>query len=374
MMASQLISPVNILDLTPARLKDYVISLGGTPAQSDVILKSVYRECSSDFAGMSGLDPILKQKLEENASLGKLELVKENVSADGQTRKLLFRLEDGRTVESALIFSRDTRTGRERRTVCVSSQVGCPVGCPFCATGLQGFERNLSAGEIIGQVMFFLRRFHSDATNPQQGKNRWLTNVVFMGMGEPLANYANTCRAIMILNSPKGLGLGIHQVTLSTSGLVPQIKQLTGERLQFQLAVSLHAANDNLRNRLVPFNKKFPLTQLISACQEYSDKTGRDVFVEYALFDGINDSLTSAEELVHLLEGLKCRINLITGNPTGADFRPASSGATLAFQKKLMAAGHRTMLRVSRGADIEAGCGQLRSRGPGNTDANCAII
>jgi len=294
---------------------------------------------------------------------GILEPLEERVSADAQTRKVLFRLEDGKTVESALMFSRNSATGRERRTVCVSSQVGCSVGCGFCATGQQGFERNLSPGEIIGQVLFFMRRF-GEAAEPEKKAGRgWLTNVVFMGMGEPLANYQNVIQSIATLNSPKGMGLGFHQVTLSTVGLAPQIRQLAAEDLQFQLAVSLHAASDKLRNRLVPINKKYPLEQLISACKEYAAKTRRNIFIEYALFDGINDSINNAGELAHLLDGLGCSINLILGNPTNSnDFTPSSREAALAFQKRLISSGIRTMLRVSRGADIEAGCGQLRSR------------
>jgi 23S rRNA (adenine2503-C2)-methyltransferase len=301
----------------------------------------------------------------EDAVPGSLEPLEDRVSEDGQTRKMLFRLEDGKTVESALMFFRNPGSGRERRTVCVSSQVGCPVGCKFCATGQQGFERNLSADEITGQVMFFLRYSGVEAEKKEHraAVKGWLTNVVFMGMGEPLANYENVRQAVATLNLPKGLGLGFHQVTLSTAGLVPQIRQLAGEDLQLQMAVSLHAANNELRNRLVPVNKKYPLEQLIPACREYAAKTGRKIFIEYALFEGINDSPDNAEELLRLLEGLDCSINLITGNPTTSnDFQPSSRETALVFQKHLIAGGIRTMLRVSRGADIEAGCGQLRSR------------
>ena len=298
------------------------------------------------------------------ADMGTLEPIKEWVSNDTQTRKVLLRLEDNNTIESTLMFFRNPGTGRERRTVCVSSQVGCAVGCPFCATGKQGFVRNLNTNEIIGQIMFFNHRFSVDAPEPVNSKNsKWLTNVVFMGMGEPLANYNNVRQSIAILNSPKGMGLGVHQITLSTAGLVPQIQQITRENLQFQLAVSLHAANDELRNRLVPFNKKYPLGQLISACKAYIVKTKRNVFVEYALFDGINDSIQHADALVSLLGGLTCSINLILGNPIpSSNFQPSSRENALLFQKKLINSGIRTMLRVSRGADIEAGCGQLRSR------------
>ena len=296
--------------------------------------------------------------------MGIMEPIKEWVSTDAQTRKVLFRLEDTNTIESTLMFFRNPGTGRERRTVCVSCQVGCAIGCHFCATGQQGFIRNLSTDEIIEQILFFMHNLSRSTTETLKGQRQsWLTHVVFMGMGEPLANYDNLRQAIAILNSPKGMGLGFHQVTLSTSGLVPQIRRIAGEDLQFQLAVSLHAANDELRNRLVPINRKYPLDQLISACKEYISKTNRNVFIEYALFDGVNDSIQNAEELVGLLDGLKCSINLILGNPIpSSDFQPSTRETALAFQKKLIASGIRTMLRVSRGADIEAGCGQLRSR------------
>lgn len=353
-------SPVKILDFTPTQLRDYVKLLGEPAYRADQILQCVYRDYATDFEQMTVLNQALKRKLAENARLITLEPREERTSADGQTMKLLFKLEDGKTIESALMTSTDTRTGRERHTVCVSSQVGCPIGCPFCATGQQGFERNLSPGEIIQQVLYFVRRF---ANETEKGKDRrWLSNVVFMGMGEPLANYDNTRQAIAMLNSPKGLGLGIHQITVSTSGLVPQIARLTEEGLQYQLAISLHAANDELRNQLVPINKKYPLEELIAACKEYGSKTGRNVFIEYALFDKINDSTHDAKSLINLLEGLKCSINLIPGNTTDSNLQPSSREAALAFQKKLIACGIRTMLRVSRGADIEAGCGQLRSR------------
>ena len=355
-------APVKILDLTPVQLAAFIKLLGEPASSAGRLLKGIYRECAA-FEDMTCLSPALRQKLARYAILGALEPLDERVSADGQTRKVLFRLEDGQTIESTLMFSRNS-AGRERRTACVSSQVGCPVGCHFCATGRQGFERNLSPGEIIQQILFFTRRFRGEAPEPGKGGSRgWLTNVVFMGMGEPLANYANVRQAIAMLNSPKGMGLGFHQVTLSTSGLVPQICQLAGEDLQFQLAVSLHAANDELRDRLVPVNRKYPLEQLISACKEYAAKTGRKIFIEYALFDGINDSISDADALARLLDGLACSINLIPGNSTESkDFQPSSRETALAFQKRLIDGGIRTMLRVSRGADIEAGCGQLRSR------------
>ena len=361
---SSLIAPVRILDLTYVQLKEFVKLLGEPASAADRILKYIYREHAAGFEEMTDLNASLRQKLAEHAGISALQPLDERVSSDAQTRKILFRLEENNTIESTLMFFRNSGTGRERRTVCVSSQAGCSIGCPFCATGQQGFVRNLSTAEIIGQILFFIRRFSREMPEPAQGKSRaWLTHVVFMGMGEPLANYDNVRQAIAVLNSPKGMGLGFHQVTLSTSGLVPQIRQIAGEELQYQLAVSLHAANDDLRNRLVPINKKYPLARLISSCKEYQDKTGRNIFIEYALFDGVYDSIEDAGDLIRLLDGLKCSINLIRGNPIPSNtYQPSSLETALAFQKQLIASGIRTMLRVSRGADIEAGCGQLRSR------------
>jgi 23S rRNA (adenine2503-C2)-methyltransferase len=364
-----MVVPLNILDLTPAQLKELLRFLGEKPSHSEGILKSVYRECRTDFEGVIGLSPALRLKLAENARVGTIEPLDERVSADGQTVKLLFRLEDGKTVESALMYSKNSSTGRERHTVCVSSQVGCSVGCNFCATGQQGFERNLRAGEIIEQALYFVRRYHCNKAETARGRaGNWLTNVVFMGMGEPLANYENVRQAIDMFNS--WMGLGFHQVTLSTAGLVPQIRRLIGESIRFELAISLHAATNEVRDRLVPVNKKYPVELLISECKEYAARTGRRLFIEYALFDGVNDFMGDADDLLRVLDGLDCSINLILGNPTrSGKFQPSDIGNALEFQKRLIAGGTRTMMRVSRGTDIEAGCGQLRSRwldsGPG---------
>lgn len=360
---TQALPPVNMLDLTPVQVGEFLRRLGELPSHSSHIMKGIYRRCAESFEEMA-LPAALKSKLAQHARLRMLEPIDELVSSDGQTRKVLFGLDDGRSIESTLMFYRNSASGRERRTVCVSSQVGCFMGCRFCATGQQGFERNLSPGEILEQILFFIRRFRPDTADVQAGGSKgWLTNVVFMGMGEPLANYHSVTRAIAMLNSPQGMGLGIHQVTLSTAGLVPEIIRLAGEDLLFQLAVSLHAAGDELRDRLVPVNRKYPLGQLLPACKEYAGRTGRNIFIEYALFSGINDSVNQAEELARLLEGLPCSINLILGNATASgEFNPSPLEAAHAFQQRLISGGIRTMLRVSRGTDIEAGCGQLRSR------------
>jgi 23S rRNA (adenine2503-C2)-methyltransferase len=356
----------NILDLTYNQLKELVGSLGQPAYRADQIAWWVYKKLAASFEEMTDLPQSFRWKLAEVASLSSLIPMDEKISGDGQTRKVLFRLDDGRTIESSLMLYEKTGSSRERRTVCVSTQVGCPVGCPFCATGQQGFERNLRPGEIIEQVLYFMRLVNAE----QQGKveeldspRRPVTNVVFMGMGEPLANYEAVWQAVEMLNSRRGLGLGARQITISTVGLVPQIKRLAEESIHVELAISLHAANDARRNKLVPINKKYPLSQLIPACREYFKKTGRRPTFEYALFQGVNDSVEHARELARLLEGMNCQVNLIAGNPSVCkEFAPSPMKKVLAFQKILKDRGVSSTVRVSKGADIEAGCGQLRSR------------
>ena len=356
----------NILDLAYPQLKELVCSMGEPAYRAAQIAWWVYKKLATSFEEMTDLPQSLRQKLASAASLSSLIPIDEKISADGQTRKGLFRLDDGRTIESSLMLYERTGSSRERRTVCVSTQVGCPVGCPFCATGQQGFERNLRPGEIIEQVLYFMRLVSAEqlsgeaATDPAR---RLVTNVVFMGMGEPLANYEAVWQSIEILNSKHGLGLGARQITISTVGLVPQIRRLVGESIHVELAISLQAANDALRNKLVPINKKYPLSQLIPACREYFKETGRRPTFEYALFQGVNDSVEHARELARLLEGMICQVNLIAGNPTACnEFTPSPMKRLLAFQKMLKDSGVSSTVRVSKGVDIEAGCGQLRSR------------
>jgi 23S rRNA (adenine2503-C2)-methyltransferase len=355
---------INILDLDYLQLKDWLKQIGEPAYRADQILKWVYQKLAASFDDMTDLPQALREKLSTEAILFNLIPLDKRVSRDGQTLKMLFRLDDGKTLESTLMFYRKSEDSRERRTVCVSSQVGCPIGCYFCATGQQGFERNLRPGEIIEQVLFFMRYIQNEM--PERGpgmSRRWITNVVFMGMGEPLANYENVKRAVTMLNFSKGLNLGVRQITLSTSGLVPQIRQLAEESLHLELAISLHAAKNELRNKLIPINKKYPLEQLIPACLEYFEKTGRRPTFEYALFEGLNDSLKDADDLVNLIKGMNCSVNLIAGNPTECQqFIPSPMKIALAFQNRLIEAGIRCMTRVSKGTDIEAGYGQLRSR------------
>jgi len=350
--------PKVITDLTIKEINDLVDSLGEPLYRARQLLGWVYQKLAFSYDEMTDLPLAFRRKLAEQAMLHNLMPVHVANARDG-TVKILFRLNDSKTVETALM-SYPVGKGRRRYTICVSTQVGCPIGCSFCATGQQGFERNLTAGEIIDQVLYFARQL-LDRGNGREGE--WINNIVFMGMGEPFANYDNLWQAIEMLNSPDAFGLSSRSMTISTSGLLPGIKRLSGEKLQVGLAISLHASNNSLRNRLVPINKKYPLDELIPACQEYFNKTGRRVSFEYVLLENVNDSVDQAQSLAELIRGMNCHVNLIVANDiTNQTFHPSPHNKVIAFQRVLKVKGINCTLRQSRGQDIDAGCGQLRSR------------
>ncbi|MHB8105416.1 MAG: 23S rRNA (adenine(2503)-C(2))-methyltransferase RlmN [Dehalococcoidales bacterium] len=354
-------TPLFFTDLTCAQSNRLVESMGEPVYRAKQLRKWVYQNMAVSYDEMTDLPLVFRQRLTEEVKPHSLELVSSVVGSDG-TVKALFKLANGNTVESALMYY-DTDRGGERHTVCVSTQVGCAIGCPFCATGQQGFERNLTPGEIIDQVLYFARYLREEKKGNENSTKERVSNVVFMGMGEPLANYTNLWQAIEMLNSPEGFGLGARNMVISTAGLVPQIMQLAKEKLQVGLAVSLHASDNALRNRLVPINRKYPLEQLIPACREYSRLSGRRLSFEYILFGGINASIQQARDLAELIRGLKCHVNLIPANFTfDAAFRPPPRRVILAFEEELKQNHVNVTLRESRGQDIDAGCGQLRSR------------
>ena len=349
----------SITDLTLTHLEELTTRLGAPAYRSKQIRHWVYSGLASSFDEMANLPKGLRQRLSDEITLRAVSPKYEAVSSDG-TVKMLFSLRDGKTIESALMRY-STVKGHSHNTVCVSTQVGCPIGCPFCATGQQGFERNLTPGEIIDQALYFARRLRDEDGSA-------VDNIVFMGMGEPFLNFDAIWQAVETLNSPDGFGLGARQMTISTAGIVPGIRQLAHEGLQVGLAVSLHAADDALRNKLVPINRKYPLEKLMTACRDYIEATGRRVSFEYALFEGLNDSAEDARALGRLIKGMICHVNLIAGNPTSdAEFRASGKGAVLAFQAELQLRHIPCTLRVKRGIDIDAGCGQLRSRMAGRS-------
>ncbi len=354
---------VDLLDLSLPEVEQLLLSLGQPAFRARQAYQWMYQDLATDISGMTNLPKSVRDKLQAVAYLGTMAPASETVSEDGFTRKVLLRLSDDHTIESVLMLYLDQ--AHPRRTVCASSQVGCALGCTFCATARGGFERNLTTGEIVGQVLYFARFVRS-----VEGEQAHITNLVMMGQGEPLANFDAVWKAIEVLNSPYGLNLGARHVTVSTVGIVPRIRELAQKHLQVGLAVSLHAPTDALRSLLVPANRTYPIQDVLSACREYIEQTHRRVTFEYVMIDDLNDSVAQARQLAGLLKGMLCHVNLIPINPVeGCEFRPAPPARILAFETELRRHGITTTLRVERGTAIDAACGQLRSRagesGPG---------
>jgi 23S rRNA (adenine2503-C2)-methyltransferase len=315
-----------LLNLSQAELKEMITDWGEPAYRTEQLEVWLYQRYASDFTQMTNLPKALRQRLIDGAAIDPLRPVVSVDSADGFTQKTLFALPDGEQVEAVLMRY------DKRQTLCISTQAGCAMACPFCATGQMGFRRNLVAGEIVAQVLHFARQL------AQEDKS--VTNIVFMGMGEPLANYAETWRAIRRLNDPAGFNLGARHMTLSTVGLVPAIRRMSKEPEQVNLAVSLHAPDDTLRNRLVPINRRYPLAMLMQAVRDYIDATHRRVTFEYALMDQVNDSTGQADQLAGLLQGLLCHVNLIPLNPTpGSPWSGSPDERVYAFRDRLEAAG-----------------------------------
>ncbi len=347
----------SITNLTVTEIEKLAASLGEPAYRADQLLDWVYKHLAASFDDMTDLPKPFRAQLRNHVMLHTVTIVREQISTDG-TVKGLFELGDGKTIEAALMLYA-AGAGRPRTTVCLSTQVGCVIRCPYCSTGQQGFERNLTAGEIIDQVLYFASRVINSGS---EERHKHITNIVFMGMGEPLANYGPLVQSIDMLTAPRAFGTSPRNITVSTAGLVPQIVRLSKEKNKVGLAVSLHAPENGLRNKLVPLNERYPLQELIPACREYTDRTGRRVSFEYILFSGINDSLSQAGELARLLARLNCHVNLITVNrTTDVAFKPPSRNRILTFEQHLKLSGINCTLRTSRGQDIDAGCGQLRS-------------
>ena len=370
--APNVMSPRSLLDCSRAELEALVVEMGEAPYRGRQLWRALYHELRESFDDMTSLSRGFRAALHQRCAIGQLETVYHLTSRDGSTDKALFRLPDGELIETVLMRYAPDGHRKVRRTVCVSTQAGCAMGCTFCATGQQGFRRHLSVGEIVSQVMFMERLARKEdeleiaGGMRSKGDRQGVTNVVFMGMGEPLANYANTLNAVRTLNDEQGLHIGARRITVSTVGLVPQIVRLANEPLQVNLAVSLHAPDDVTRAETMPVNQKYPLRPLIEACKTYIDKTGRRVFFEYVLLHGQNDSVDQARELGRLLAGVLCHVNLSPVNPTadGPFGRPTRVGR-LAFQDALRDYGVPSTIRMEKGIDIDAGCGQLRARAVG---------
>jgi 23S rRNA (adenine2503-C2)-methyltransferase len=336
-------------------LEAAVRDLQEPPYRARQIYRALTRELAPDFASISTLPARLRTELAERLAVRQLEEVQMLVGHRGEVAKALLRsLSDGAQIETVLV------RGARRASVCVSSQVGCSVQCAFCASGRQGLRRNLSAEEMVDQVLHFARLLRTEG--------RHVTNVVFMGMGEPFHNYEETMRACRLLNDAEGFGLRARAISVSTAGVVPGIDRFAAEPLQLNLAVSLHAATDELRDALVPLNRTYPLADVMSACQRYVRRTGRKLFFEYVVLAGVNDSEDQAAALARLLARPLYHLNLIALNQTGERFCQPSPEQMAAFRDRLRRAGVSVTVRRSPGADIEAACGQLAQR---HADGRC---
>ncbi len=363
----------HLLDLTLPELETKLLATGQPKFRAKQILEWVYRKGVIDFDGMTNLSKELRGWLRQNAQIQTSCIARESAASDG-TRKLLCTLPDGASVETVWI------PADRRHTACISSQVGCPVGCRFCASGLDGVERNLTAGEIVEQAFRIARLIEEktvgEAAPTKEGTDKdahasslggRLSNIVMMGMGEPLANYANVVKALRILNAPWGMGIGARKITVSTVGLPAQIRKLAGEGLQINLALSLHATDDKLRHELIPWGKGVPIAELLDACGEYFDRTGREVTFEYVLLSGINDHPRHAEQLARYARQIRANVNLLRYNPVpGTPYQRPSSEAAFAFQGVLRERGVNVHIRTSRGIDADAACGQLRRAAKAN--------
>lgn len=344
--------------LTLDEVKSIANSIGEKPYRGLQVFQWLHDKAVRNWEQMTNISPNVQEQLAAKANIYPLRLLQEQISRDG-TRKQLWQLRDGQAIESVLLHHEGDIT-RNRYTLCISTQVGCPMGCGFCATAKLGFIRNLSTAEIVSQVLdttAYLRQTIPDFK---------ISNVVYMGMGEPLLNLPAVLKSIKILNHKDGQNIGIRRITVSTCGLVPQIDELAAEKLDLVLAISLHAPNNALRNKIMPVNKQYPLEELLSACRRYVAKTGRRITMEYTLIKDFNDQPQHARELVQLLSGLNANVNLIPINESsvvaetlGKKFKRPMREIAIIFKKILQDAGVNSVIREEKGHDIDAACGQL---------------
>lgn len=338
-----------VYDLDLDQLIGLLSEWGEPKYRAAQIWHDLYKHLRGDPLDFSTLPAGLRNRLARNVLFHSLSKEAESISRDHQTQKVLFNTKSGHKIETVLMQY------EQRRTLCISTQSGCGIGCVFCATGQMGFQRNLSSGEIIEQVIYFARQLAN--------YNDRLTNIVVMGMGEPFQNYDATMAAIDTLNHPKGFNFGARRVTISTVGLTPMIERFTKEKRQINLAISLHAATNDLRDELVPINRQYPLEKLIEVCREYVSHTGRRITFEWAMIEGVNDTLTQAQALADRIEDLLCHVNLIPLNPTRGYLESASSMSNVtSFQNYLHSRRISCTTRLRRGIEIDAGCGQLATK------------
>lgn len=340
-------------DLTHDEMVAWAVARGLPAYRGRQLYDAVFRRLATSFDDLTDLPRMLRAELAQEARLTPMTVQESHRHAQAETEKALFRMADGALIEGVLMDYPKERGGG-RHTVCLSTQVGCPLACRFCATGLQGWTRDLSPGEVAGQVMHFERLLRARGAH--------VTNVVYMGMGEPLLPYENTIKSVRLLTDPRGFGLGQRHITISTAGVVPGIRRLTQEGLQVGLAISIHAATDEARSALMPINRRYGLDELLAACHEYVRVTHRRISFEYTLMDGVNDGPGDARALARRLEGLLCHVNIIPWNRVEEiPFQPSSPARIAAFRDALAAAGLPVTVRDTRGSAIQAACGQLKT-------------
>lgn len=342
----------NLLDFNREAMQLFFADLGEKPYRAQQLMQWIHQRGVKDIDAMSNLSVALRERLKAITSVELPEIIFDKISQDG-TRKWLLRLKDGNCVETVFIPEAN------RGTLCISSQVGCALNCSFCSTAQQGFNRNLTVAEIIGQVWIAVRFLAGESLY----HDRTVSNIVMMGMGEPLLNFENVVKAMDIMMDDFAYGFSKRRVTLSTSGIVPALQKLS-EVSEVALAVSLHAPNDELRNRLVPINKKYPLKELLAVCRNYFKKDSRRrITMEYVMLEGVNDQIEHARQLIKILQGIPVKVNLIPFNPFPNTIYRRSSKATIdQFREHLLKAGINTITRKTRGEDIDAACGQLVGR------------
>lgn len=342
----------SLLSYSKEDLENYFLSKGQKPYRAKQVLEWLYQHRVDDIDAMSNLPAIVRDVMKENFHLHSLQHIQTNGSNESTTRKFLFRLHDGRYVETVFIPANKGLKGKQssRKTICVSSQVGCAFGCKFCASGLAGFTRNLTASEIVEQLM---------AVEKLTGES--INNIVFMGMGEPLANLDNLIKALEIITSHWGLNIGARHITVSTSGLAPGIKKLAEFPVPIRLAISLHGATDEVRDRIMPVNKKWPIRELFDALHVWRQHKKQKISLEYILIKGVNDDLEQATILAKRSKGINAKVNLIPYNTVqGLSWERPSESHCYAFRDIVADAGINTTLRIEKGGDIDAACGQLR--------------
>ncbi len=328
-------------------LQSWCLEVGQSGYRGQQLFEWMYRHGISSFKNMSNVNKSFREYLENNCIIQTLKVEKISPSKADKSTKILFRTIDDKFIETISMIDKD------RHTVCISSQVGCALDCGFCATGRMGLKRNLSSGEIVDQLIFV-----------RDNKKNPITNVVFMGMGEPFHNYNNVISAADIFHSPRGFNLGATRITISTVGILPQIQQFISEKQRYKLAISLNAANDVSRTLIMPVNKKWSITELIKAGKKYSNMKKREVMFEYVLLKGINDSADDAHQLAHLLQGIPCKLNIIPYNETEGSYQRPDEITISQFSEILydLRDKYRVFVRCSKGRDINAGCGQLAGR------------